>query len=167
VKIELSRDGGTTYSVLAASVPNSGVFSWTVTAPATPSAKVRISTLSSPVVQDESDATFTVPYVGGMLKVSPTTGGFGTVRLGRSKTKKFTLQNLSKTANLVLSAAVTGTGFRTTFSTGAITLGPKKKAVVSVICAPPAAGALTGRLVNTSSDPAKPTLTVPLTATGR
>jgi hypothetical protein len=43
VKIELSRNGGTSYTTLSSSAPNSGSFTWTVTGPATSSALVRVS----------------------------------------------------------------------------------------------------------------------------
>lgn len=52
VSIELSRDGGTTWEVLAASVPNtaaaSGSWPWLVTGPATTTALVRVSSIDTP-----------------------------------------------------------------------------------------------------------------------
>ena len=43
VRVELSRNGGTSYTSLAASAPNSGSFTWTVNGVATTSAIVRVS----------------------------------------------------------------------------------------------------------------------------
>jgi hypothetical protein len=43
VRIDLSRNGGTTYSSLATSAPNNGSFTWTVAGTATSSAIVRVS----------------------------------------------------------------------------------------------------------------------------
>ena len=48
VRIELSRNDGTSYTTLAASAPNSGSFAWTATGPATTSALVRISANGTP-----------------------------------------------------------------------------------------------------------------------
>jgi hypothetical protein len=43
VKVELSRNGGTSYTVLAAAAPNTGSFSWTVAGATTTTAKVRVT----------------------------------------------------------------------------------------------------------------------------
>jgi len=43
VKIQLSRDGGSTYTTLASSAPNTGSFAWTATGSATASAIVKVS----------------------------------------------------------------------------------------------------------------------------
>jgi ELWxxDGT repeat protein len=60
VRIELSRDGGASWSVLAASAPNAGTFRWTVSGPSTGSARVRVLWAEKPAVQDESDASFQI-----------------------------------------------------------------------------------------------------------
>jgi hypothetical protein len=56
VVIELSRDAGATWSTLAASFQNSGetssVFNWTVTGPATPTARMRVTWTSSATTTD-------------------------------------------------------------------------------------------------------------------
>jgi subtilisin family serine protease len=58
VRIELSRDGGTTYSVIASSVSNAsataGSYSWVVTGPRTKLARIRV-TWTAGAVSDESD----------------------------------------------------------------------------------------------------------------
>ena len=59
VKVELSRNNGTSYTVLAASAPNSGSFAWTVTSPATTTARVRVSSNGTPAASAVS-ATFSL-----------------------------------------------------------------------------------------------------------
>lgn len=69
VRVELSRDGGATWSDLAASVLNSsstaGSLNWVVTGPATTQALVRVSAVSNPAVADVSDTPFRIalPFV--------------------------------------------------------------------------------------------------------
>lgn len=63
VMLEYSSDGGTTWNLIAAPVPNGtggGTYSWTV--PATPSATclVRVSDFMIPTIVDQSDAVFTI-----------------------------------------------------------------------------------------------------------
>ena len=60
VKIELSRDGGATYTTLANSTANDGSQPWTATGPLTSQARVRITSASTPAVQDASDANFSI-----------------------------------------------------------------------------------------------------------
>jgi hypothetical protein len=59
VRLELSRDGGSSWSVIAPSVPNdaaaTGSFPWTVTGPATARARIRVTWTANPSVSDRSD----------------------------------------------------------------------------------------------------------------
>ncbi|MCC6651984.1 MAG: T9SS type A sorting domain-containing protein [Candidatus Eisenbacteria bacterium] len=69
VKIELSRDGGATFSeVIAASAPNTGSYNWTVTSPAVATATVRVTAedVNCHTSADTSDAVFAIQ--------DPTTG---------------------------------------------------------------------------------------------
>ena len=50
VKIELSRDNGATWATLAAGAPNTGTYSWTVTAPAAAQCIIKISDPADPTV---------------------------------------------------------------------------------------------------------------------
>lgn len=63
-RVELSRDGGTTYELLAASVPNatstSGSYNWTVTGPATTQGRVRVTWTVNNRVTDISNSNFTI-----------------------------------------------------------------------------------------------------------
>src|SRR6185295_2712274 len=68
VSVELSRDGGTSWTTIAGSMPNttatSGQFAWLVTGPVTSQARVRVRTVSGfgtgGIVADASDANFTI-----------------------------------------------------------------------------------------------------------
>jgi hypothetical protein len=75
VNIDLSRDGGTTWSPIASNVPNttatSGSFAWTVTGPATSRARVRVSWVADPNVQSVSTVNFTI---SGTITVTAPTG---------------------------------------------------------------------------------------------
>lgn len=60
VKIELSTDGGETWSPIADTAPNTGTFTWKVPALDTKSALVRVSNPADPKVSDESNGTFSI-----------------------------------------------------------------------------------------------------------
>lgn len=60
VRIELSRDGGATWTTLVSRTRNDGRQGWTVTGPSTANALVRITSLSTPIVSDTSNAPFTI-----------------------------------------------------------------------------------------------------------
>ncbi|MDW8239966.1 MAG: trypsin-like peptidase domain-containing protein [Acidobacteriota bacterium] len=60
VKIEISRDGGGSYQPLFADTANDGSESWTVTGPATTQARIRVSSVSNPAVNDTSNSNFTI-----------------------------------------------------------------------------------------------------------
>jgi hypothetical protein len=63
-RVELSRDGGTTYELIAPSVPNStatsGTYNWTVTGPATTQGRVRVTWTVNGRVTDISNSNFTI-----------------------------------------------------------------------------------------------------------
>jgi hypothetical protein len=59
VKIELSRDGGATWTTIAASIANHGSKSWKVTGPTTTHARIRVSSLSNSA-SDISDVEFSI-----------------------------------------------------------------------------------------------------------
>jgi Zn-dependent metalloprotease len=61
VNVELNRSyPAGSWESLAAGISNSGSYVWTVTGPATGSARVRISSVSYPTITDMSDANFTI-----------------------------------------------------------------------------------------------------------
>jgi subtilisin family serine protease len=68
VDVELSRDNGGSWSTLATGIANSGTLAWTVTGPATPQARLRVTARDAAgnAGSDLSDAVWTIvdPLVG-------------------------------------------------------------------------------------------------------
>ena len=64
VKIELSRNGGASWEIVAASVNNSGssagVYNWTVAGPVTAQGRIRVTSLSVPAITDVTNQNFTI-----------------------------------------------------------------------------------------------------------
>jgi hypothetical protein len=64
VRLEVSRDGGSTWSLIAASVANTGSatgsYDWTVTGPNTNKARIRVTWTANTVVNDRSDVNFSI-----------------------------------------------------------------------------------------------------------
>jgi uncharacterized repeat protein (TIGR01451 family) len=60
VKIELSRNGGTSWTTLFKGTANDGMQNWKVTKPATTKARIRVSRVKDPGTTDASDANFTI-----------------------------------------------------------------------------------------------------------
>jgi subtilisin-like proprotein convertase family protein len=73
VKIELTRDGGETWTTLAESAPNNGRYRWKVTGPGATNCRVRITPEGDPQAADESDGPFTI--VKPSLTVTSPNGG--------------------------------------------------------------------------------------------
>lgn len=105
VRVELSRNGGSSWVTLFASLENDGGHNWTVTGPATTQARVRVCSVSTPHICDRSDAAFTIggggsanlvaslvnlsslTVIGGQpWPVSVLTGNVGTGTAGPSRT---------------------------------------------------------------------------------
>ena len=64
VNIDVSRDGGSTWNLVAASVPNTGTYNWIVTGPASAQARIRVTWANGPA-SDSSNVNFTIaaPYL--------------------------------------------------------------------------------------------------------
>jgi acid phosphatase family membrane protein YuiD len=62
VKISISRDGGTNWSVITPTggIPNTNSYSWAVIGPATTKARIKVSTVATPTVFDNGDANFII-----------------------------------------------------------------------------------------------------------
>jgi hypothetical protein len=64
VRIDLSRDGGATWTPLIADVANSGnasgTYSWMVTGPATTSARIRVTWLGNGAAEDAGNVNFRI-----------------------------------------------------------------------------------------------------------
>ncbi len=86
VMIELSRNGGTNYSVITDSTDNTGTFTWVVTGPATTTARVRITSIVTSTTVDVSDNNFTIAPPPFVTVLRPNGGevwqiaGFDTIR---------------------------------------------------------------------------------------
>ncbi len=76
VKIELSRNGGFTWTeTISSSVPYSpGSYAWTVTGTASANCRVRVSSLSTPGATDSSDNDFTIREAPDITVTSPIGG---------------------------------------------------------------------------------------------
>jgi hypothetical protein len=72
VSIAVSRNGGATYEVVAASTENDGTFDWSVTGPATGQARVRVTGVVNTSQSDESNGGFTIADApDGAASVTP------------------------------------------------------------------------------------------------
>jgi hypothetical protein len=115
VTIELSRDGGSTWTALAPSAPNTGSFNWTVSGPNTGSARLRVSWTVNPAVQDQNDANFTIapPFVSVTAPNTAVSWSIGTTHainwnhnLGTSATMRIEVSRDSGSTWALISASV-------------------------------------------------------------
>jgi hypothetical protein len=60
IRIELSRDGGNTFEIIADNQPNLGYYSWTATGPITFQAIIKVTALEDVNIFDTSDLPFTI-----------------------------------------------------------------------------------------------------------
>ena len=60
VSIQLSRDGGATWTTLSSSTANDGAETWKPGRPTTTSARIRVCSVANPTVCDASNANFTI-----------------------------------------------------------------------------------------------------------
>lgn len=65
VRIDLSRDGGGSWTTLFPDLLNDGAHNWTVTGPATSQARVRACTVVTPRICDGSNTSFTIGAAAG------------------------------------------------------------------------------------------------------
>jgi len=67
VKIELSTDNSTSWFTIAESIPNTGLYSWTVASPdSSNQCLIRITNVADGVVSDISDGVFTIDIITGL-----------------------------------------------------------------------------------------------------
>lgn len=78
VKIELSRNGGSSWSTLLSSTPNDGAQNWTVSGNSSKTCLIRISSVNSPTVKDQSDLPFTIGKLPSVTTKNATSIG-GTI----------------------------------------------------------------------------------------
>jgi fibronectin type 3 domain-containing protein len=113
-----------------------------------------------------NEATVRIP-TGGVLKVSARVN-FGSVKIGRVKTKTLKITNKGKgtLAGWVDAGGVTAP-FRVIDGAGAFTLAPKKSKTLRLELNPTAKASSTALLKITSTDPKKVTVNVTLTGKGK
>jgi hypothetical protein len=73
VRIQLSRNGGSTWTTIIASTPNDGSQAWRVTWPATNQARIKVVSIANPAISDISDGNFTITWLG-IWVISPDGG---------------------------------------------------------------------------------------------
>lgn len=100
VKIDLSTNGGSTFSTIFASTANDGTEAWTVSGPATATARIRISSLDSLNVADTSNANFSM--ILPTITVSSPNGG-ETWGIGSSQSIQWGSANLTGNVTITLS----------------------------------------------------------------
>jgi len=81
-KLEYSTDGGTAWTTIIASTPNTGSYSWTLPAVASANCFVRIGDAATGYPWDTSDAAFTISISTPIIGFSKTALNFGTERNG-------------------------------------------------------------------------------------
>jgi len=111
VRIEISRNGGSSWSLITSSTANDGSYKWTVSLPGSTQCRIRITSTSDPSYTDTSDADFTIDASGIPPDINLKEGGtdlphksdydFGNVNIGYDKSVLFTIENLGG-ADLVL-----------------------------------------------------------------
>jgi hypothetical protein len=70
VAIRVSYDGGAHFETLSSDVPNTGTFTWSIAAPATPNATVVVASVADPSLRDASD-TFSLVEGPGPKSATP------------------------------------------------------------------------------------------------
>ena len=63
VKIELTRDGGSTWQTPFSGMPNQGSIPYLVSGPSTKTARIRVSSATTPDIQDESNSNFAIASI--------------------------------------------------------------------------------------------------------
>ena len=118
VNIDVSRDGGSTWSSVATNVANAtattGTYTWVVSGPATTQARVRVSASANPAVSDMSDVNFTI--AGTISVTSPASGVSWGLGSRRTIAWNHTL-GAGQTFNILLSTNG-GSTFPTTLASG-------------------------------------------------
>lgn len=87
VKLEYSLDDGQTYSVIAASVPNTGIYVWSIPEADSQRAIIRVSDASNSMAFDESNAGFAIlSGKSSSVSTSSSSGGGASSAAGESGT---------------------------------------------------------------------------------
>jgi hypothetical protein len=114
VRVELSRDGGASWTVLASSAPASGSQAWTATAPATTAAIIRVSSNGAlPVAGASGPFSIGAP---ALAVTSPAAGASWTIGTAQAITWS---TNLLPSATVKVQISRNGGGTYTTLSSSA------------------------------------------------
>ena len=141
--------------------------SWSLFGSYTVKAQARCATDTS-VVSNWSNplsVSISVPDIS----VTPTAYNFGNVKVKKSKSASFKVQNNGK-ANLSITTSVTGTDalmFTITSGVGSKTIKPGKTSTIKVAFKPTSTGSKSANLRIASNDPDTPTVDIPLSGTGQ
>jgi hypothetical protein len=100
VTIELSRNGGTTWTPLVANTANDGSQSWVVTGPATTQARIRVKSVLDAGAIDTSDSNVTLG--GGSITVQAPDGG-ESWPIGSTQTIRWSSSGLTGNVKIELS----------------------------------------------------------------
>jgi hypothetical protein len=149
VRIELSRDGGSSFSDLASTALNTGSFSWDVTGPASQAGIIRISDAGSPAVNDLSDAPFAITQ--SAIAIEPSSLNFGSVPVGTTSTDSVLVQNVGTDTLRIFSAVSDNPDF--TVTPGSATLLPSTARVFRIGFTPSSPGISTAGIVLTHDAP--------------
>jgi len=74
VALDCSADGGSSWNSIASSTENDGVYPWTVDVPVSSACLMRVTGLTTPSIDDVSDATFSVYQPVTWLEALPSSG---------------------------------------------------------------------------------------------
>jgi hypothetical protein len=102
VRMELSRDGGSTWDTIGFFTWNDGIYNWRVTGPATTAARIKVTDIFNPAIFDISDANFTIaPPQPSIIVTSP--NGSENWRIGTNRTITWASKNVTGRVKLELS----------------------------------------------------------------
>ncbi len=136
VDIDVSRDGGATWTRIASGVPNgaaaTGSYVWTVSGAPTNRARIRVSQTANPAANDVSDADFTIA-AATVTVTSP--NGSGTLKIGAVPNITFT-HNLG--AGQVMTVEVSRDGAATWSLVGPVTTATATSGVLPWVVTGPA-----------------------------
>jgi hypothetical protein len=115
VRIQVSRNGGSTWTTLTSSTPNDGSYNWLVTGSTTSSARIRVSWTSNTAVQDASDVNFRIATPS--LTVTVPNDGSDVWTIGTAQTIRWT-HNLGATDTVIVQISRNGGSSWTTIASG-------------------------------------------------
>jgi hypothetical protein len=166
VSVELSRDGGSTFEILAASAPNTGSFAWTATGPDSSAVVVRVAVSSPASVSGNSGAfaiatpslTVTGPAAGAVAYVGTPVTISWTHNLSESEPVSIELSRDGGATFALLAASAPNTGSFVWTATGPDTAAARVRVA--------ATGALAASHVGAAFQITTPTLAVTSPAAG-